>query len=400
MRTDNWLTIVGMTEDGPEGLAPATRQLIEDAEIIMGTPRLLACLGPVSAEVVDWPAPFRDGIPKLLSFKGRRVVALASGDPFWFGAGRVLAERLERDEWRAIPGPSVFSLTAAHVGWGLEHVLCRGLHNSPFQRLRPDLAPGVRMIVTLRDGPAVGGLAAWLSDVGFGPTRMHVFEALGGPRERARSTVAETFDLPDVAHPVTVALEVDGPGPVIGAASGLDDALFDHDGQITKRPVRALTLSALAPCPGERLWDIGAGSGSVGIEWLLSTRTMQAVSIEARPERAACIRTNAERMGVDNRLQVVEGSAPDVLVGLPIPDAVFVGGGLNAKLLAWLEGNLEPGTRLVANAVTLETEALLVEASARLGGDLLKVELSEPAPLGRYRGWSASYPVVQWRVVL
>ncbi len=400
MRTDNWLTIVGMTEDGPEGLAPATRQLLDDAEIIMGTPRLLRCLGTINAETVEWPAPFMDGIPKLLSFKGRRVVALASGDPFWFGAGRVLAERLERDEWRAIPGPSVFSLTAAHVGWGLEHVLCRGLHNSPFQRLRPELAPGVRMIVTLRDGPAVGGLAAWLSEEGFGPTRMHVFEALGGPRERVRSTLAETYDLPDVAHPVTVALEVDGPGRVISSSSGQSDDVFDHDGQITKRPVRALTLSALAPRPGERLWDIGAGSGSVAIEWLLSGRTMEAVAIEAQANRAARIRANAERLGQDNRLQVVEGTAPEALEDLPTPDAVFVGGGLNAELLAWLEDRLAPGTRLVANAVTLETEALLLGASARLGGELLKAELSEPAPLGRFRGWAASYPVVQWRIVL
>lgn len=365
----------------------------------MGPPRHLALLGRTAAERVAWPVPFAEGLPLLMGFRGRRVVVLVTGDPFWFGAGSVIARALEPGEWRALPAPSVFSLAAARLGWPLETVLCRGLHAAPLDRLRPELAPGVRLIVTLRDGPAVGDLAHWLDETGFGASRLHVTEALGGPRERLRSVTAADYGLTDVAHPVAVAVEVAGGGRTVSAASGQADDLFAHDGQITRRPVRALTLSTLAPRPGELLWDIGAGSGSIALEWLMSHPATQAVAIEARPDRARRIRENAVRLGQD-RMQIVEGRAPAALDGLPDPQAVFVGGGLDAALLAALETRLAPGTRLVANAVTLETEALLVAAQARLGGHLLKVELSEAQPLGRFRGWAASYPVVQWSVAL
>lgn len=365
----------------------------------MAPRRHLDLLGATGAEKVVWPVPFADGVEKLLSFRGRKVVVLASGDPFWFGAGSVLARELSPDEWQAYPNVSVFSLAAARLGWPLEKVLCRGLHAAPFERLRPDLAPGVQIIATLRDGEAAAKLASWLNDMRFGATNLHVLEALGGPRERVRICKADGFDLDDVQHPVAVAFEVAGDGPVLHGANGQPDDFIDHDGQITKRPVRALTLSALAPRPGERLWDIGAGSGSISFEWLMTHPTTEATAIETRADRAAQIRENARALGLD-RLHVVEGGAPDVLDGLELPDVVFVGGGLNADLLQRLEALLLKGTRLVANAVTLDTEALLVEAQGRLGGSLLKVELSEAQPLGRFRGWKASYPVVQWSVTL
>lgn len=394
-----WLTIVGLGEDGPEGLSPASREALDRAEVILGPKRHLALVPVNGAERLEWPVPFADGMPVLLGLRGRRVVVLASGDPFWFGAGSVIVRDLADGEWQALPGPSVFSLAAARLGWALETTLCGGLHAAPFARLRPDLAPGRRMIVTLRDGSAVGELAAWLTGAGFGATKVHVLEALGGPRERLRAVLARSCDLGDVAHPVVVALEVAGDGSVLSRVSGQADEVFEHDGQITKRPVRALTLSALAPRPGERLWDIGAGSGSIALEWLLSDPATQAVAIEARADRAARIEANAAALGQD-RLQVVTGAAPDALEGLLPPDAVFVGGGLDRALLDWLIGNLAMGTRLVANAVTLDTEAVLIEAQSRLGGSLMKVELSEAAPLGRFRGWKASYPIVQWSVTL
>ena len=397
--TDNWLTIIGLHEDGPDGLPPASRRAIENAEIVIGPPRHLAALTWYKGETVEWPAPFREGLPKLLELRGRRVVALASGDPFWFGSGSMIAQVLEPGEWRAIPGPSVFSLIAARLGWPLQGTQCRGLHAAPFARLRRDLAPGRRFIVTMRDGPRTCEFAKWLSDQGFGDSEFRVFEALASSRERHRACRVADFDFTDVTHPITVAFEIAGEGEVIGRATGHPDALFENDGQITKRPVRALTLSALQPCPGERLWDIGAGSGSIALEWLLTDPSTEAVAVEARADRAAVIRGNAEKLGQD-RLMVVEGQAPEALGDLPPPDAVFVGGGLDAALLDWLEAHLDKGTRLVANAVTLETEALVVAAQARLGGALLKVELSEPQPLGRFRGWKAAYPVVQWSVTL
>lgn len=390
---------MGLGEDGPDGLPPASRGALEDAEVVMGPPRHLALLPQLDAETIAWPVPFADGLPVLQGLRGRRVVVLASGDPFWFGAGSVIARELERGEWGALPVPSTFALAAARLGWPLEQTLCLGLHAAPMTRLRPYLAPGVRAILLLRDGAAVYALAQYLNDAGFGDSAVTVLEALGGPLEQI--TEARPDSLPDTAfhHPVAVAVEIDGTGDTVPRGSGIDDGFFETDGQITKRPVRALALSALAPRPGETLWDIGGGSGSVAIEWLLADPSTQAVSIEMRPDRAARIRANADRLGVD-RLTVVEGEAPTALDGLAPPQAVFVGGGLSDALLSDLTARLTPGTRLVAHAVTLESEALLMVWSERLGGTLLRIELSEAGPLGPRRGWKAAYPIVQWRVVL
>ncbi|RAP42141.1 cobalamin biosynthesis bifunctional protein CbiET [Rhodovulum viride] len=392
-----WLTIVGLGEDGPDGLPPASRAALEEAEIVMGPARHLALLPDLAAEKVDWPVPFADGLPILQGLRGRRVAVLASGDPFWFGAGSVIARTFAPEDWCALPGPSVFSLAAARLGWPLEATHCAGLHAAPFARLRPLLAPGFTAIVTLRDGAAVAEFAAFLTEAGFGDSRLHVLEALGGPRERIRETTARAMDLEGIAHPVAVALETAGDGPAIPAASGWPDGFFDNDGQITKRPVRALTLSALAPLPGEHLWDIGGGSGSISIEWLARHPRMQATAIETDPVRAERIAANAAALGVE-RLRVVTGRAPEALEGLAAPDAVFVGGGLSQELLETLWARLPPGTRIVANAVTLESEALLALWQAAHGGELLRIELAEARPLGRRRGWRAAFPVVQWTV--
>lgn len=397
-----WLTIIGLGEDGPEGLPPASRAALDAADVVMGAARHLALVPDLEAERIAWPVPFADGLPLLRQLKekpGRTVAVLASGDPFWFGAGSVIAREFAPGEWRALPGPSTFSLAAARLGWPLERTICLGLHAAPLARLRPHLAPGARVIVLLRDGAAVGGLAAYLCAEGFGSSRVWIMEALGGPRERVSEACADGLEPANFAHPVCVALEMDGGGAVLPCASGIADDFFDHDGQITKRPVRALALSALAPRWGELLWDIGGGSGSVAIEWLLSAPSTQAVSIEAQPERASRMRANAARLGAD-RLDVVEGKAPEALEGLPPPHAVFIGGGLSQALLAVLKARLAPGTRLVAHAVTLESEAVLAGAQAELGGELMRIELAQAVPLGGRRGWKAAYPVVQWRVVL
>jgi len=363
----------------------------------MGPPRHLSLLPDIGGERIEWPVPFADGVSILNGLRGRRVVVLASGDPFWFGAGSTLAKAFAREEWQAIPAPSTFSLAAARMGWPLERVVCLGLHAVPLQRLRPHLAPGARAIVLLRDGDAVPAFAEMLRSEGFGDSRLTVLEALGGPRERITAATADTLPDEGFSHPVAVAIEGAGDGAVLPCASGIDDAFFETDGQITKRPIRALALSALAPRPGERLWDIGGGSGSIAIEWLLAHPSTHAVSIERRPDRAVRIRANADRLGVD-RLAVIEGDAPAALAGLPAPDAVFVGGGLSEALLTTL--SRLSGVRLVAHAVTLESEALLAEWSVRRGGSLLRIDLAEAAPLGAKRGWKQAYPIVQWRVTL
>jgi precorrin-6Y C5,15-methyltransferase (decarboxylating) len=393
-----WLTIVGIGEDGVEGLSAPARAALATADLVTGATRHLALLRGVTATAQPWPVPFERGVPWLLDQRGRRrVVMLISGDPFWFGAGTVLARHLAVGKWIAHPAPGTFSLAAARLGWPLEDTACLGLHAAPLTRLRPHLARGRRAIVLLRDGPAVAALAGYLLDQGFGASTLHVLEALGGPRERIRATTAADLAFTDVAHPVALGVAFDGDGDTLPRTSGLADRWFDHDGQISKRPIRALTLSALAPRPGETLWDIGAGSGSIGIEWLLAHPATHVTAFEADPVRAARARANAAALGVD-RLNVVEGRAPEVLAGHPPPNAVFVGGGLSDDLLDALWALLGPKTRLVANAVTLESEALLSRWHAARGGSLLRIELSDVAAIGSRRGWRASYPVVQWSV--
>ncbi len=384
-----WLTLIGLGEDGPASLSPASREALARAEVVFGGPRHLALVA-VGDRGRPWPVPF--DVAPVLALRGRAVVVLASGDPFWFGAGGSLMAHLGPGDWVSHPAPSTFQLAANRLGWRLEEVHCLGLHAAPFARLRPVLGRGVRAICTLRDGAAVGELAGWLAAHGHADARLTVLERLGGPGERI------TPGLPDdpVGAPVSVAIEATNPG--LPGTSGLPDDLFDHDGQITKRPVRALTLSALAPRRGEVLWDIGAGSGSVGIEWLLAGGARVA-ALEADQRRAARARGNVEAFGLAHRHQLIEARAPEGLDGLPLPDAVFVGGGASEALLSRIWAEMPKGCRLVLNAVTLETEALVLDWSARQGGNLLKIELSEPAAIGRKRGWRAALPILQWSVV-
>lgn len=382
-----------------DGLPLASRQALAQAQVVMGARRHLSLLPTLDCPVIEWPVPFADGIARLLDYRGQRVVMLASGDPFWCGAGTTVTRRLSPGEWQAHPAPSTFGLAAARLGWPLESTACLGLHAAPLARIRPHLAPGQRIIALLRDGGAVAEMADYLVRQGFGTSRLHILEALGGPRARIREANANGLAFPDITHPVAVGIDCAGDGPALSCTSGREDALFQHDGQITKQPVRALTLSALAPRPGELLWDIGAGSGSIGIEWLLAHPANRAIAFEADPIRAARARANADAVGVD-QLEVLIGRAPDALPKEGAPDAVFIGGGLSAALLEHLFTSLPSGTRLVANAVTLESEALLAQAQAEKGGSLLRIELAEAAPLGTRRGWRASYPVVQWSVVL
>lgn len=390
-----WLTIVGIGEDGPDGLSAASRAALGRAELVFGARRHLSLLTDLTAETRVWPVPFDAGVAELLAERGRPVAMLASGDPFWFGAGAVLSRHLSPTEWVAHPAPSTFALAAARLGWRVEDTTCLGLHAAPVTRLRPHLAPGARVVALVRDGEAARALIDYVAAQGFGASAVTVLEALGGARERVRTTTAEAAPFDDIVHPVAVAVEVAGSGETLPLAAGRPDAWFDHDGQITKRPARALTLSALGPRAGELLWDIGAGSGSIAIEWLLAHPSTRAIAFEREPLRAARARANAAALGVD-RLIVAEGAAPAILADQPLPAAVFVGGGLSPALLDWFEANLPAGTRVVANAVTLESEALLSRWHARRGGSLLRVELAEAAPIGTRRAWRSAYPLVQW----
>lgn len=387
-----WLSIVGIGEDGIAGLGEAARALVSDAELVFGGARHLALAEElIRGEARTWPSPF--GVEGVLSARGRRVCVLASGDPFLHGVGSTLARQVAAEEMRVMPGRSAFSLAAARLCWPLDGVQALSLLGEPVESLRPRLSG--RLLVLMADEAQPAKVATYLATLGFGASRLTVLEALGGPHERVRAVTADRFDIADIHRLNLLAIEVAGAKP-LPLTPGLADDLFDHDGQITKREIRALTLSALAPRRGDRLWDIGAGSGSVAIEWLLADPTLSAIAIEARPDRAARIRSNAQSLGVP-RLQVVEGKAPMALDRLPPPDAVFIGGGgRDTSVLDGAVTALRRGGRLVINAVTLETEALLLSCHAATGGNLIRLSVAQASPVGGVTGWRPAMPITQW----
>ncbi len=332
------------------------------------------------------------------SRRGERVVVLASGDPFLYGVGVTLCRRISRGEMQVIPAPSSFSLAAARLGWALQEVETVSLHGRPLDLIRPHLHPGARIIALTSDEKGPAELAALLTQTGFGETEMTVLEALGGPLERVTVQVASRFAMTGINSLNVCALTVRaGAGArILPFASGLDDALFENDGQLTKREVRAVTLSALAPRHGELLWDIGGGSGSISIEWMLGHASLKAIAIEGVAERAERIGRNAAQCGVPG-LRVVIGRAPEALSGLPAPDAIFVGGGGSEPgVMAAAIAALKTGGRLVANGVTLEMERVLLDLQGRLGGTLTRIDIARASPVGAMQGWRAAMPVTQW----
>ncbi|MBP2448711.1 precorrin-6y C5,15-methyltransferase (decarboxylating) subunit CbiE [Rhizobium leguminosarum] len=395
-----WLTIIGIGEDGPEGLGEVARRLIVTAPAIFGGARHLALAASlISGEKLSWQSPFERSVDAILQRRGTPVVVLASGDPFLYGVGATLSRHVTAEEMRTIPAPSAFSLAASRLGWPLQDLATISLHGRPIDLIRPHLHPGRRIIALTSDQTGPGDLATLLAATGFGQSQLTVLEALGGPRERQRSTVAAQFDLADVDPLNVCALEIAaGEGArILPFAAGFEDALFEHDGQITKREIRAVTLSALAPRHGELLWDIGAGSGSIGIEWMLADPSLKAIAVEQSPARAARVARNASAFGVPH-LAVVEGTAPGALTGLPEPDVIFLGGGGSEPgVIDAATAALKPGGRLVANAVTLEMEAVLLSEHAKRGGSLTRIEISRAEPIGGMSGWRPAMPVTQWR---
>jgi len=390
--SDPWLSIIGLGENGLAGLTDASRTALDNAEIIFGGARHLELVA-AGDKGRPWPVPF--SVEPVLAQRGQPVAVLASGDPFWHGAGGSLSKHLNPGEWISHPVPSTFALAANHLAWRLEDTLCLGLHAAPFERLLPVLAPNTQLICTLRDGDAPAELANWLTQQGFGASQLALMERLGGEHQRVRSAQADSFDLTDIQAPVALAIATVGSGG-LPRASGLPDDLFHSDGQITKRPIRALTLSALAPRPGQLLWDIGGGSGSISVEWCLSAPGTRALIFEQRTHRSENINLNAAKFGLTHRMSLVVGQAPQILDAQELPDTVFIGGGASQALLDQLWQILPAGTRVVANGVTLETEVLLMNAHAQHGGNLLKAEIAEAGPLGSMRGWTRARPVIQW----
>ncbi len=394
-----WLTVVGIGEDGLAGLGEEAKRLIAGAEVIFGGKRHLALVASFAkGEARPWPVPFDAEMRDVLALAGRRVCVLASGDPFFHGVGATLARKVKARNMRVIPAPSAVSLAAARLGWALQDIETVSLHGRPLDLIRPLLQPNARILALTSDGDAPSAIARLLTELDFGGSRLTVLEALGGPNESQRSARADTFELENINPLNVLAIELDSntQARILPLTVGLADHLFEHDGQITKREVRAITLSALAPRRGELLWDIGAGSGSIGIEWMLAHPSMRTIAIEADPTRAARIRRNAAHCGVPG-LAIVEGTAPQALAGIEKPDAIFIGGGgSDAGVLDIAVDALPAGGRLVANAVTLEMEVLLLARHAALGGDLTRIAISRASRVGSMQAWRPAMPVTQW----
>ena len=394
-----WLSILGIGEDGVDGLSSAARARLEAACLVVGGARHLALAADlIRGERLAWPQPMADAFPAILSRRPEPVAVLASGDPNWFGVAAALRGVVAIAETVCLPAPSAFALACAALGWALQDVATASFCGRPLSAALPLLQPGGKILALSADADTPAALADLLCRFGFGGSALHILEALGGPRERCRIATA-SGGVPAEIDPLNMlGIEViaDRGARVIPLAPGLPESFFEHDGQITKREIRAATLAALAPCAGETLWDIGCGSGSVAIEWALRHPSNHALAIDARADRAERAARNVAALGVP-AVRVVTGAAPGALDGLPPPDAVFVGGGAqDAGVLDAAWSALRPGGRLVANAVTVETEALLFAAHDARGGTLTRLSVDRLEGLGRMRGFRPAMTVTQW----
>jgi precorrin-6B C5,15-methyltransferase / cobalt-precorrin-6B C5,C15-methyltransferase len=396
-----WLSIVGIGEDGVQGLSTVARQLVGSAELVVGGARHLELTNElIRGRRLAWPSPIGDAFPEIARYRGRPVAVLASGDPFHFGVGKQIAAFVPADEFVCLPRPSAFSLAAARMGWALQDVSLVTLHGRALNGIVRHLQPGARILALSWDGATPRQLSELLATHHMGQTRMTVLEAMGGACERMRHATASNFKIEEIQPLNTIAIEVvaEPEAVVIPLTPGLDDDWFEHDGQLTKREIRAVTLSSLRPQRGQLLWDIGLGAGSVAIEWLLQHLSLRAIGIEANLDRAGRAARNAAALGAPE-LEIVEGSAPEALAGLARPDAVFIGGGMmddGVFAAAW--SALKPGGRLVANAVSLETEARLAGYFQQFGGDLIRLQVTRADRVGAMSGWRPAMPVTQWRV--
>ena len=395
-----WLTVTGIGEDGFTGLGKAARHALLAASTIFGSQRQLDLLPPcIRGERLTWPSPF--SLDALLAMRGEPVCVLASGDPMFFGVGASLARQLPSNEMLILPASSSCSLAAARMGWPLQDVVTLSVVARPIAALNAQLFSGVRLLVLSNDGQSPAAIAALLRERGFGPSRLSVLEHLGGEAERRIDGIANDWTDPQVADLNLIAIEciAESTTPRLSRLAGLPDSAFKHDGQLTKRDVRAITLARLAPVPGELLWDVGAGSGSIGIEWMRAHPGCRALAIEADEGRQHLIEHNRDALGVPG-LQLIRGSAPQALDGLERPDAIFIGGGVTRDgVLDTCWARLKPGGRLIANAVTLQSEMTLMAWREQHGGELTRIHIAQAQPLGDFDTWRQALPITLLDVV-
>ncbi|MEG5176315.1 precorrin-6y C5,15-methyltransferase (decarboxylating) subunit CbiE [Microcoleus sp. B3-D7] len=397
-----WLSVVGIGEDGLSGLGPIAFTLLSRSQIVVGGARHLAMLPTDDTrEKLVWASPLQTTVDEILRRRGQSVCVLASGDPMCHGIGVTLSRQIPMEEMTVIPAASAFSLACARLGWPLAQVETFSLTNRPIASIALALSPGARLLVLSADRHTPSLVAAMLTQRGFGSSLMTVFERMGSESERRIEGVAAAWNAADLADLNTIAIAVaaDRETVIFRRTSGLPDAAYRHDGQLTKREVRAVTLSTLAPMPGELLWDVGAGCGSIAIEWMRSHPRCRAIAIERHPTRLQYIAENASTFGVPE-LEIIAGEAPEALTNLPQPNAIFIGGGVTAEaVLETCWNALGEGGRLVVNAVTVESEFKVLQWHDRYGGELIRIGIQRVAAIGSFQGWKPLAPVTQWAVV-
>ena len=394
-----WLHIVGIGEDGMDGLAPATRAVVESAEIIIGGARHHQLSDAVKAERLAWPSPFDTLIDLLKSHAGRRVVVLATGDPLWYSVGARIGREIEPSEICYHPQIGAFQLASARMGWSMADLETLTVHGRPVEQMIAFIQPDLRLLILTTGAQTPGQIAAFLSERGFGKSKMTVLAHMGGPDEARFDGLAESWDH-EVPPFNTLAVDcIAAPdAALLPRVPGLADELFQGDGTMTKQEVRAVTLAKLMPMRGALLWDIGTGCGSIAVEWMRAARYARAIGIEPKAERRAWAAANALALGVP-KLELIEGTAPDALDGLDAPDAIFIGGGLSEATFEAAWAALKPLGRLVANAVTLESEAVLMALHKTYGGQLVKLSVNRAEPIGGLTGWRPMMPVTQWSLI-
>ena len=395
----SWLHIVGIGEDGLDGLTPATRAVVEAAEVIVGGDRHHELSEIVNAERVAWPSPFDALVGLLGGYKGKRVVVLATGDPLWYSVGARIGRAIDPAEITYHPQVGAFQLAAARMGWSMADLETLTVHGRPVEQMIAFIQPDQRLLILTTGAETPGQIAKFLTERGFGLSRMTVLAAMGGENEQRFDGIAESWDhIVPAFNTLAVECIAAPDAALLPRVPGLADDLFQHDGTMTKQEVRAATLAKLMPMRGALLWDIGTGCGSVAVEWMRAARYARAVGIEPRADRRAMAAANALALGTP-KLELIDGHVPEALEGLDPPDAIFIGGGLNIETFETAWASLRPLGRLVANAVTLESEAVLINLHKTYGGQLVKLQVHRAEPVGPRTGWRPLMPVTQWSLV-
>lgn len=395
-----WLDIVGIGEDGVDGLSPTARAAINSSDILIGGARHHGLTDTIKAERLTWPSPFDAMIETIEKLRGKQVCVLVTGDPGWFSAGVKIASNFKADEVCVHPHVSAFQLAASRMGWALQDTVTLTVHGRPMETILPHVCPGARLVLLTDDAATPAHIAGLLVQQGFGQSRITALSHMGGPNEtRVDGTAKDWAGKPQDFHTLCVECLADTGTQIVPRGPGLPDDAFEHDGKMTKSEIRAISLSRLAPRPGELLWDIGCGCGSVAIEWMRMASRTRAIGLDPQADRRAMARRNALKLGAPG-LQLVDAVAPAGLAGLETPDAVFVGGGLSIATVDACLSVLKPHGRLVANAVTLESEHLLTTLYDRHGGHLVRLTVARAEPVGSYHGWKPFMPVTQWSKTL